>query len=403
MIPAAERPAFAPFRGGRAWMLAGAGAALIGAVVLVFGFIFARRATSFAYLAAWSFALTTILGAFVFLLIVNTMNATWPVAIRRVNEALAATVPLLALLALPLLLGLRELYPWLSPEKIADEHTRHLIEHKHAYLNLPFFLLRSAFYLVLWSLIAAYLRRNSLRQDTVELETAAATLKRRARAVSAAVTPAVGLTMTFASFDWLMSLTPAWQSTMYGFYYFAGAAVAGVAALTVAVAAAERAGGVPWLNRSHQSALGRLLLTFTIFWAYIAFFQFLLAWIADRPDESSYYGVRAHGPWAITTFVIGVGQFAVPFFLLLNYRLKRSVTFNCAISIWIIIAHYFDIHWLALPAASRHSFGFGWPNVGALLFVVGATVAGGVWLLRGHPLVPRGDPALPPALRYHTE
>src|SRR5205814_8484237 len=113
---------------------------------------------------------------------------------------------------------------------------------------------------------------------------------------------------------------------------------------------------------------GRLLLTFTIFWAYIAFFQFMLVWMADKPEESGYYLARARGPWRPAPAVLGAAQFAVPFFLLLSYRLKRSAIFNGAVSVWILIAHYLDVHWLILPAAGADSFGFGWPSAGALLF-----------------------------------
>src|SRR5689334_3015924 len=318
-------PAAAPFRGGRRAIRTGLAVSAAGTAVLVLGLVVDRRQVFVSYLMAFTFVASIALGALVFLMICHAMRAGWPTSIRRIVEGLVAVFPVLAILFLPLALGLDALYPWVHPDGL-DGAVREAVLHKRPYLNVPFFLGRTALFFVTWIATAETLRRWSRRRDEVSGGEVSGKLYR----LSAAALPPVALALSFASFDWVMSLTPTWSSSMFPVYFFAGGFVAAlgiVSASTYVAGASCRIEGIP---DSHYCALGRLLFAFTVFWAYVSFFQFMLIWMANRPEEVTYYLARAGGPWMALTAVLVVGRFLVPFSLLLNFGLKRRGSFVAA-------------------------------------------------------------------------
>jgi hypothetical protein len=159
---------------------------------------------------------------------------------------------------------------------------------------------------------------------------------------------------------------------------------------------------LPAISESHYYALGRLLLAFTIFWAYVAFFQFMLIWIGNKPDEVTFYLARIRGPWAAVSVILVTGGFVLPFLFLLNYRLKRSGWWVAAIGAWTIFFHYGDIYWLVVPSAHPMGFPRSWLDLSAVLAVCGPTTAAALFGLRGRRLVPIGDPRLAEALGYES-
>jgi hypothetical protein len=143
-------------------------------------------------------------------------------------------------------------------------------------------------------------------------------------------------------------------------------------------------------------------LAFTIFWGYAAFFQFMLIWMANKPDEVVYYLARVRGSWRVMTTIVVFGQFIIPFCFLLSYRLKRDGRCLAAIATWILVAHYFDVHWLVAPAARPDTFPLHWLDLAALLCVGGLTSSAGLLSLRGRRLVPIHDSRLAEAIAYHS-
>ena len=385
------------FRGGARLLRAALVLAAVGLLGLVIGAFVDRRQLFYAYLTAYAYAVSIAGGALIFLMIGHAMNAGWPVVVRRLTETIAASWPLLALLFIPILFGIHEIYPWARPETLSDEATRGLVHAKRAYLNVPFFVVRSAVYLAVCTGVSVLLRRWSLARDA-NPET---DVTWRLRALSAGALPAVGVTFSFASFDWLMSLTPAWFSTMYPVYWFAGGFVAALALLTVLTFAAQEEGLLPEISLSHYYALGRMLLAFVIFWAYAAYFQFFLIWIANRPDEVTFFVDRVRGSWRTLSVVLVVVQFVAPFFVLLSYRVKHRPPQLAAVAAWILAAHYLDVHWLVMPSA-RPQTPFHWLDLAALLAIGGACTAFSVTRLRGRAILPLHDPALPRAVRYES-
>ena len=248
-----------------------------------------------SYLLNVSFITSIAIGALFFVLLQHLTRAGWSVVIRRIAEVTAATMPYLLLLFLPILvllvLGNGDLYEWNDTElRQSDE----LIRGKSAYLNAPFFTVRVIAYFVIWSVTARYFWKASVEQD----RTARKQLTLQMQKWSAPAMIAFAITTCFAAFDLLMSLDPHWFSTIYGVYFFAGAIVGFVAFLTLAAIVLEKTGILAGkITVEHYHDLGKLLLGFVMFWAYIAFSQYLLIWYANIPEETGWYYVRQNAGW----------------------------------------------------------------------------------------------------------
>ena len=393
------------FRAGRALgvslLLAGLGFAVLG-----YGFASYRTQAMFAYLAAYAFVTALALGALIFLMTGYVVRATWSIVLRRLNEAVVAVFPLLAVLFLPIAFGLARLYPWVEPARAFSGPQLELLRHKAAYLNTPSFLLRSAGYLVLWSLAGAWLSRRSNAQD----EAAAATesvesdeLHARERRFSAALLPLVALTLTFASFDWLMSLQPLWYSTLFGIYYFAGGFVSSIGVLAVLAYLGQRsARGAELIRPAHFHALGRLMLGFTIFWGYCAFFQALLVQIADKPQEVTFYVDRLQPSWRALTWSLALVRLLVPFVLLLPRSIKFRPRAMALLGLLLIGGEYLDALWLVAPTQGAARSVVNLWDAAALLAIGGSTVAFALWRLGGRAWVPVGDPKLALSIAYRS-
>jgi hypothetical protein len=307
-----------------------------------------------------------------------------------------------AVLLLPVSVAVHVLYPWAAPIASLAPDVRHAILAKSAYLNVPFFVLRSLVYVATWIGLGEALRRASLAQDRGD----SVAIERRMRTLSAAGLVAFALTSSFAAFDWMMSLTPAWYSTIYGVDYFAGAMVSALSLLAVLAVRARRRGELPdCVGANHLHALAKLLLTFVLFWVYIGFSQLIVIWSAEIPAERVWYTVRMRGGWNALGAVLVAGHFAIPFCALLVRSIKRSPIAMSWLGLWLLVMHYLDIYWIVMPS-TLHSGSWGggyWLDLGALLLIGGA--ASSVWALRrAHtPPMPVGDPELAASLLYSTQ
>jgi hypothetical protein len=378
--------------------------AILGWLGLGIGFWQDRVGAYFAYLTAFAFVASIALGALIFLMTAYVVNARWNVAIRRLNESIVSVFPLLALLFVPIAFGLNELYLWAAPPADLPAHELHLLHHKQAYLNQPFFLLRSGAYFILWIVSAFLLCRWSLRRDTSGIAPAPVPGDEHARerVFSSALLPLVSLALTFAAFDWLMSLQPFWISTIFGVYYFAGGFVASFGLLSLLAYAAQRSLAPEVIRPAHFHALGRLMFGFTIFWAYIAFFQALLIALPDRPEETGFYLRRLAGGWDVSTALLGIARFVVPFFLLLPRRIKFDGRAMAALGAWIIAGHYLDMYWLVMPIYDAHGPLPNLWDVSALCAVAGLSTAFAAWRLQGRAIIPVADPFLPQSIQYRS-
>jgi hypothetical protein len=417
------------YRGGRRLILWSLVIGVVCLALVVLGAIFDFRQAAFSYLMAFIFWHTLAFGALIHLMIQHAINASWAIVVRRIAESAASSFTIILVLFLPLIAGLHDLYPWVGPPLTLPNEPALLarIQHRSAYLNVTFFYLRAAAYFAVWIVISWLLQRWTLRQNALLTgsaraddasgdagamdaagEDVARADKRRAlahwqRVLSSLALPIVSFVITFASIDWVMSLEPEWFSTIFGVYYFSGAALAFVALLTLSSILLQREG---YLNGvvtiSHYHALGKLMLVFVIFWGYIAFVQLLLIWIADIPREAEWFILRSHGSWAIGAALLIFGHFGVTFFALLSWRLKRRLWSLAAVSAWVLVMHFIDVYWLAMPALHREGVVPHWLDLAALFGIGGVVVAYGVWRFRGREVAPVGDPRYPKSLEFYT-
>jgi hypothetical protein len=349
-----------------------------------------------AYVAAYLTALTIAVGALLFLMIADTARARWFLVFRRLTGALAATMPLFLLLFVPIALGVKRLYPWAQAPGTLTGESQAWATHAQPWLNVPFFLARGFGYLLTWSAFALLLRRDNIANDEQPSESRV----RRQRFVSAVGIPVMAITLTLASFDWVMSLNTRWASDILGVYLFAGAFAGAIGATAFAAWLAWRARLLPpEVGSPHFHALGRVLLVAVIFWAYTAFAQFLLVWIADMPRESSFYADRVRGGWAYVAALLFFANFAIPFALLLSRSLKRAPAMLAAVGAWVVCTHALDVYWLIVPALHG---GLRWLDVAMIVGVVGVVAAFGSWRFFAARSVPIHDPAFAEALRYES-
>jgi hypothetical protein len=387
-----------PWEGGvRVRNLAGAIGAAGLALTLVGGLVGDPRRALFGYLVAYVYWLGIALGALILLGSFHAASAKWPVVLRRFLEFVPSSLPLFVVLLLPILVGLRRIFPWVEPSAVAEE-LRHVVEHRRPWLNVPFFLVRAAIYFAVWIGVSSLLRAWSIRQDAV----GGYELTRRQRRLGAGSLPLLALTMTFAAFDWMMSLDPRFYSTIFGVYWFAGSFVCAFAVLAIAAAWTRADPGQfgAYMNLEHFHSVGKFMLAFVAFWAYVAFSQFMLIWIANIPEEIPLYEVRIRGGWLPVFAFLAIFHFVVPFFLLLSRPLKRDPRRLAWMGSWLLVVHWVDLYWLIMPvlheAGPRPSL---W-DLTAFAGVGGLAVAFVLWRMHGVPAVPLRDPYLDDSLRY---
>ncbi len=354
------------------------------------------RRFAFAYLTGFVWLATIGLGALFFVLLQHLTRSGWSVVPRRQMEWVTSVLPLSFALFAPVALLSRWIYhPWMGPEAAADE----LVHKKVAWLNPGFFFLRAAVFLALWTALSLVFWRGSRRQD----ETGDKGLTVRMQAVSAPSILLFGVTITFAAFDWLMSLDPHWYSTIFGVYVFSGAATSSLAALALITLALQKAGLVRGVSTvEHRHDIGKLLFGFTIFWAYIAFSQYLLIWYANIPEETVYFLHRWEGSWKAVSLLLLTGHFVVPFLALLSRSSKRSALVLGATAALMLAMHYVDLYWMVMPNLDAGGAHPTWIDAAGLLGPLGAGAL--VLALRASrsPLYPIRDPRLAESLRFEN-
>ncbi len=356
----------------------------------------------FVYLVSYTFFLSLALGGLFFVLLQHVTRAGWSVSVRRIAEALAATMPVLAVLAIPILASVLmnngSLYRWAQPQ------VDHLTHEKHAYLNVPFFVARLAIYLVAWSAMGWWYWRQSTQQDA----TGDPALTSRMQTVSAPALVVYALTVTLGAFDLLMSLDPHWFSTIFGVYYFSGAAVGAFATVSlVAVVLQSRGFLRESITREHYHDLGKFLFGFVFFWGYIAFSQYMLIWYANIPEETAWlvrHGMSTAHPngWSVVCLLLLFGHLLVPFAGLLSRGVKRNKKLLAFWAAWLLAFHGLDLFWLVMPESVRLSWLSCAMGASTLIGVGGLFLAAFVRLLGSAYLRPIRDPRLDEALEFQN-
>jgi hypothetical protein len=392
---------FQKFQGGRSAIRT----ALILGVLGLAGFAIALAkdpASAYqSYLIAFTYWAGVAIGSLLLLMIFHAFHAKWMTVLRRPIEAMASSMPIFVLLFIPVAVGLASgnLFPWTKPDQmhLTPEQYSLLVNHKAKYLNVPFFLVRTAIYFVVTIFLSQRLFGLSTRQDsTGEVE-----LTVKQRRLSAGGLPFLAMVIAFASFDWLMSLTPFWFSTMFGVYYFAGiflTTLSIVAILNARARGKDLYGDL--VSPEHSHNVGKLMFAFTCFWTYIAFSQFMLIWIANLPEETPFFTLRMKETWRPVSIILIVCHFFIPFLILLSRKLKRQPSRLAVMAVWLVLVQLLDLYWLVVPTFSPDSISFPLALIPAWVGVGGIGTAFAIWRLRGHYTVPVRDPFLSVSLRY---
>lgn len=382
----------AQFEGLRRNSLIGGGVLLLISLVE----LFLHPQTFFrSYLFAFVFLISFPLGALAVLMLHHLTGGGWGYVIRRPLEAASRTLWIPAVLYVPLLLGMRYLYAWARPGA-ADTP---LVQPRHFYLNVPFFVVRSAIYFGVWFWLMRTLNRWSRAQD----ENGDPALSARLAGISGPGMVLYGFTMSFAAIDWVMSLEPDWFSSIYGLIFLVAQAI--VAMSFVILIARRLAEGEPIAAIATPvrfNDLGNLLLTCVMLWAYFSFSQFLIIWSGNLPEEISWYMSRANGSWAKFAIVLILFHFAVPFFLLLLRSVKRHSGLNVVAGLLIVLS-VFDYFWLIVPAYAPSGVSVHWTDLTLLLGMFGVWIWAFFGELSSRALLPVRDPRLAEVLEHAAE
>jgi hypothetical protein len=367
-----------------------AGAA--GAVVSAIGWFVDPRQFFQSYLMAYMLCLGVTLGCLALGMVHQLSGGAWGVVIRRPIGAASRVLPVMTLLFLPIALGMRHLYPWTNAELMAADEVLH---QKQPYLNTPFFLIRAAIYFLVWNTTVYFLNAWSLEQD----RTGDPRLARRMQKLSGVGLLAYGLALTFASFDWLMSLDPHWYSTIFGVLILGGQGLSSLAFLIIVLVWLSRR---PPLDRivvpAHFHDLGNLLLAFVMLWAYFSFSQYLIIWSGNLPHEIGWYLHRLHTGWRVGGVILILFHFAVPFVVLLSRRVKRQPELLLKVAVGILIVRVIDLHWLIAPEFHHEGLSVSWLDVVLPLTLGSLWLASFIYQLRGRALLPVHDPEFDEAL-----
>ncbi len=355
-------------------------------LLLVVGFVLNRDQFFHSYVFAFSFWAGISVGSLALLMLQHLTGGGWGLVIRRVLEASTRTLPLVVILFVPIVLGAHRIYRWTDAHEIA-EHP--VLQEKSKYLNLSFFTVRAAIYFAIWLVLAYFLNRWSLLQDS----TADRKYTKNMRVLSGPGMVLFVFTVTFASIDWFMSLSWEWSSTIYGFIFVAAWGLSALA-FTIAVMA--------WLSKHepmnnivaqlHFHDLGKLLLAFVMLWSYFAFSQFLIIWSGNLPEEISWYIPRIHGAWGAIALGVIVLHFAFPFLFLLSRSFKRHAGKLVIVAVLILVMRLIDFFWMIAPNFPPAGFHVRWMDV------VAPIALGGLWLgmfaraLTRRALIPINDP-----------
>lgn len=374
----------------------GMGLLVVGLVGGAAGYFMDAKAFPSAYLTAFCFLVTIGLGALWFVLIQHVTRAGWSVAPRRHAEWLTAILPACAALFLPLVFFSKTLWErWMGEEASREP----LIVAKSAYLNPTFFYIRAAIYFAIWIGLSLWFYKGSASLDKKRDDS----VVERMQMIAGPSLFLFGFSLTFAAFDWLMSLDPNWYSTIFGVYIFAGSVTSALAVLCLVNIRLQGTGLLSRIsNVEHNHDLGKLLCGFVVFFAYIGFSQYFLIWYANIPEETIFYKERWQPGWQTISLMILLGHFVLPFLVLLSRHPKRNKTTLALVAIWMIFMHWIDMYWLVKPNFDRHGARFGIADIGALLLMIGVGAFAVARRATGSALFPLHDPRVPEALRLEN-
>jgi hypothetical protein len=373
------------------WLIIG----LVAAVAAGAGAVVSTQQFFRGYLIGYMLVLGFSLGAMALLMLGHLTGGNWWMIGRRVMEAAIGNIPLLTLLFIPIWLGRHSLYIWLDPAYVA---THHSVAAKGAYLNETGWTVRAVIYFVIWNLWAFALRGGSLKQDADN----SPRIWQRLKVWSGPGILVYGLTITLACTDWIMSLDPTWYSTIFGMFFMISEMLSVMALMIVILCSLrEFAPYDKVLGPEQLHDYGKLMLTFTMVWAYFSFSQWLIIWAGNLPEEITWYLDRIHGGWQTVALSLVFLQFSLPFLLLLSRELKRDARKLVPVALLVLVMRYVDIYWIIAPnpfpgtTGDAHHLTYHWTYLVAPVALISIWLGSFFWQLGKRPLLVVTEPMLP--------
>jgi hypothetical protein len=368
-------------------------AGVVGVLICVIGVIKAPDRFFLSYLLAFMFVLGLSLGSLGLLMLQHLTGGNWGIIIRRPLESATRALALVAVLFVPIFFGMKYLYgAWLNAPPSGEGA---LSEFQRTYLTPNGFRVRAILYFAIWGILVFLFNRWSREQDANPEDKA---VRRRFKVLAGPGIILYVFLMTLAAIDWVMSLSPHWASTIYGFLFVAGQLISSMSLMIAIVVLLARTGPLSGiLQPRHIHDLGKLLLTFVMLWAYFQFSQLLIIWSGNQPEEITFYYSRLHSQWGVVAVIVLIFHFFVPFFLLLSRDLKRNPKILPAVAIWLIFMRLVDLYWYTRPEFTPRALPNIWDFAAALAL-------GGLWFffftgqLKQLPVLPVGDPNLAEAI-----
>jgi hypothetical protein len=350
-----------------------------------------------SYLWSYIFVLSLSVGPLTWLTLQYVTGGAWGVITRRSCEAAARTLPLVAVMFLPIVLGINNLYPWAHANIVAKDP---LLQHKAPYLNLGFFLIRAAVYFAGWLFLGWWFNRWSAKEDVVGHEAVHGKMSRMAG-------PGllfIGFSVTFMAVDWILSVDPKWFSTIFGLLCIVSQCLTAMAFLiALMVFLSSRRPMSQVITHRHLHDMGKFMLALVMVWAYFSFSQFLIIWAGNLPEEIPWYIARLNHGWQYVSLALVFGHFALPFALLLSRDLKRNFRLLGSIAIFVLLMRFVDLYWLITPGFRKDSFGISWLDFTVPIGLVGLWLAWFLTQLEKRPLLPLHALHLEEALEHGRE
>jgi len=378
----------------RQWRTRAATVGGIGAALSAIGFFIDHDQFYRSYLWSYIYVVALTVGPLAWLMLQYVTGGAWGLVIRRACEAATRTLPLTAIMFLPIVIGINNLYPWPHKNLLAADE---LLRHKEPYLNVPFFLVRAVIYFAGWMILSWWLNRCSAIED----ERGHDAVHGKMTGVSGPGLLFWGFSVTFMSIDWILSVDPKWFSTMFGLLFIASQGLTSMAFLiTLLVVLSFRRPMSDVLTPRHLHDLGKFLLALVMVWAYFSFSQFLIIWAGNLPEEIPWYLERLNHGWQFIALLLVVGHFALPFALLLSRDLKRNFKLLRAIAVFILLIRFVDLYWIVAPTFRQQSFGVSWMDFTMPAGLIGLWLAYFLTQLEKRPLMPLNAPHLEEVLEH---
>lgn len=371
------------------------GVGIVGLLASGIGYFLEHDQFFFSYLVSFTFFSSIALASLFFVMLQHLTRSQWSAVLRRIPEAISSNMWIWALFIIPVLLGMHSLFHWTHADAVAHDP---VLQGKQPYLNTPFFIIRQFIYFGLWSFLGYRMYQKSVEMD----KTGDWGLQTLLRRTSGPGMFFFAITLAFASFDWLMALDPHWYSTIFGVYYFAMSFQGLFAALILIVFFLWKKGILTnTIQKGHIYDLGVQMFGFTVFYAYIAFSQFLLIYYANIPEETTWYLERFNGGYEYLAYFYLFGRFVIPFVVLLPKWTKSSPKIVGTISALILASHLVELYWIVMPVLHHHGFHFDWMTITSFLGLGGIFFGLFFYRFKQNKMVPINDPKLADSLDKH--